>query len=189
MAVAACSSGARPSAVSSPPLPVAPAATITTKATAGSSTDTWVAPDYGAAAVAVRTYLAFMAVWNRQLVSTRPAASSFDAFLYGQAKQVFDANIAADPDTYYRGQPPTSRVVVTASRLSGTALPTASLTDCPLPSATDPLVAYSVKTGKPVPVTAAAVAPPYESTIRMFEQNGHWAISSFSTDYTKTCAR
>jgi hypothetical protein len=182
VAVAGCSSSSPPP--SSSQRPASPSASSSST----SAAPTWSPPDYGSVTPAVQTYLAFMSAWNSVLTSTKPSTVGVDKYLTGQAKSVFDQAAISDPTQAYRGTPPTSRVLVVTSKLTGT-LPQATLSDCPLASPTNPFVVYDVKTGNAVATTPPNVAAPYESTVKLFEVNNHWLITSYTTDFTKTCTR
>lgn len=133
-------------------------------------------------------------MWKAFQVQSRldPAKAStgaFDKYLVGVARAKFDSALKADPGVAYRGTPPTRRVSVVSSKLKGS-LPKVVLSDCPMFSTSDPWTAYNIKTGKAVPRKPVKVAPPYMSTVTMFQPNRkQWIIANFVTDFTKTCTR
>lgn len=134
-AITGCSSSTAAKSSSSPS---GPASTITS----ASPSPTWSPPDYGAAQPAVDAYLKLIAASDAAYRNPAHATSAaMDQYLAGQAKQAFDAPLAAlrAQGIAYRGAAATERVTVVSADLTG-AVPEVVLRDCALASATDPFV-------------------------------------------------
>ena len=116
-------------------------------------------------------------------------AATFDQYLIGNAKTLFDAALYNEKQAgrYYQGTPDLQRVRVASINLSAEPK-TVMLTSCPLASATDPSTEYEVSTGKPVPAgPAPKVPPPYGHAVKVVELSGQWLVETFTIDSTKTC--
>lgn len=192
IALAGCSSGGGTHTQSLSPSPSDPS--TGSAGSTGASTSpgpTWTPPAYGAAQPAVSAYEQLQASVDKAF--TDPAAipaSSFDSYLIGDAKTLFDAALYNEKKAgrYYRGTPDQQRIRVVSMNM--TTIPkTVVLSSCPLPASTDPSTEYAVSTGKPVSATGAPakVKPPYGHTVKVVYLTGRWLMSEFKIDATKTC--
>lgn len=148
-------------------------------------------PTHGGAGTAVAVYLAMWKAFNAQsrLDPAKASTAPFDKYLVGVAKVKVDSALKAEPGIAYRGTPPTERVSVVSSKLTGS-LPKVVLSDCPAFSTSDPWRAYDIKTGKAVRLKPVKVPAPYTTTVTMFQPNRkHWVVANFVTDFTRTCSR
>lgn len=187
LVVAACTSSAglhaqSPSSDSS--------STEVTSPVSGSSSPSWTPPDYGDAKPAVDAYLKFTRLVDKAFRDPAHVSSStFDKFLAGQAKLLFDSALADEKkqNKAYRSSPDVNHVRVVKNHMTGTALPWVVLRNCATPAPTNPEVEYYVNSGKPVPQKPHEPAGPYAHTIKIFLIRGQWTITSFTSDYSRTC--
>lgn len=141
----------------------------------------------GTAQDAVAAYIAF---YNASGAADRDPAhagiAALDRYLTGKAKTLFHSSYASmkKAGLAYRGTAPDPRVKV-RQVFSGTSV---FLESCPLLSATDPYVEYTVSNGKPV---AAGVKrnppPPYLLILPMVKVEGLWKLSDVVQNTSKTC--
>ena len=192
--VAGCSSSSGTHVQSVPPTTSQTSSPSTTPSASAPTTEPTTGPvttGFGAAQpavdVVVRVQSAYVAAVRHPSSSS---SSTFDRYLAGQAKIAFDSSLksAKSAGVEYRGTPPAPRMRVVSSTKAGS-LPEIVVENCPLNSTTDPFVAYYTKTGKVAPVSKPKVPQPYAQTAKVFEINGSWVITSFTTDDTKTCQR
>jgi hypothetical protein len=136
---------------------------------------------------AVNAYITFYNVSNAADIDPAHAElAKMNSLLTGKALTLFDGVLASlkKNGIAYRGTPPNPHVKV-GSILSPTFMYLAS---CPKPLPSDePFVQYYVATGKIVPVTKPAVAPPYKVTVPMKKVNGSWKVADVLVDTSKTC--
>jgi hypothetical protein len=166
----------------------APPTNSVTSSPTPSPTASWTPPSYGTAKPAVDAYLEFQALHSKALGDpAHIAASTFDRYLGGQLKQQVDSAFAAEKThgKAYHGKT-IRRVRVTQNHMNAS-LKWAMLRDCAAVDPSDPLVEYYVATGKPVPQKPHNPPGPYADTIKIFLINGHWTITSFTVDTTRTC--
>jgi hypothetical protein len=165
---------------------------LTTSATSSSPTPSptpsWTPPSYGTAKPPVDAYLTFM---QRVDYAYRdPAhvpASTFSTYLAGEAKLLFEQNLAQEKAQGKAERGKTiRRVRVVQNHMAGS-LKWAMLRDCATDDPRDPAVEYYVKTGNPVPQPPHNPPGPYADTIKIFLVNGQWTITSFTVDSTRTC--
>jgi hypothetical protein len=135
---------------------------------------------------AVNAYLAGVNAAN--YVDRDPAhvpLAKLDQYLTGDAKALFDSAFAnmKKAGLAYRGTPDTPRVRVLAV-ISPTQV---ALSDCPMPSPTDPYTQYNVRTGRPVPVTTPTPPPPYRLLLNMTLVDGQWKLAGLDPDRSRTC--
>lgn len=179
---------------STPPMtssssPAATAAVSTSRSTTPSSSASAVPTPKvtGTAQDAVAAYIAF---YNASGAADRDPAhadiAALDRYLTGKAKTLFDSNYASMKKSglAYRGTAPDPRVKVRQIFSAESVF----LESCPLLSATDPYVEYTVSNGKPV---AAGVKrnppPPYLLILPMVKVGGHWKLSDVVQNTSKTC--
>ena len=177
----ACSSSAPHADSTAPPAP---------SPSTSSSSSGWRAPYYGEAQQAVDTLTGLLASYAKTTMAKAATAHpEFDRFVVGKAKQEFDDAYAdvRKRGVFYQGTPDQPRILVSTSRLDGQ-LPSVTLTNCPLISTSDPLVAYSIKTGSKLPVSAGDLTP-YLQTAIVVQLGGRWAVTAFATDTSRTCSR
>jgi hypothetical protein len=139
-----------------------------------------------AAQAAVDAYIAFYNISNE--IDANPAhadVAKMNQYLTGKALTLFDGVVTSQrtSGTAYRGIPPQPRVTV-GTIFSPTFV---VLSSCPAQSRANPFVQIYVDTGKPVPVSSPAIAPPYKITISMQKINGAWKVADLLVDTSKTC--
>jgi hypothetical protein len=165
--------------------------TNVTSPVSGSSSPSWTPPDYGNAEPAVDAYLAFETLLDKAFRDpAHVRASTFDKFLSGQAKLLFDSALADEREQgkAYRGGAVLHHVRVAANHMTGGAIPWAALRDCQTDDPANPHVEYYVETGKPVRPASARRPTPYASTIKIFLVNGQWTVTQFKIDTRKACS-
>ena len=156
-----------------------------------SSSPSWTPPDYGNAEPAVNAYLAFETSLDKAFRDPAHVRSAtFDNFLSGQAKLLFDSALADEREQgkAYRGGAVVHHVRVAANHMSSGAIPWVALRDCQTGDPANPHVEYYVETGQPVRPASAGPPTPYASTIRIFLINGQWTITQFKVDTSKACS-
>lgn len=166
-----------------------PRSTSTTDtAISGPPSPTWTPPSYGNAQPAVDAYLAMLqAGYAAFRDPTHANTTTIDKYADGDIRYVYRQTLeqARKAGIAYRGTPATPRVTVVS--VAAGSLPKVVLRDCALSSTSDPWIAYSVESGKPVPTPTPAVAPPYANTISVFKTQGSWRVFTVKTDGTRTC--
>lgn len=169
--------------------PSSASSTPRSSSTSASPAPSWTPPAYGTAQPAVDAYLALDDAYNTAFRDpAHVPASTFDKYLIGDAKTLFDAALfnTKRAGEFYMGTPALQRIRVASANLRAQPK-TVVLTSCPLASATDAFSGYYVATGKPVPTAAPKVPPPYLHTMKMIYLNGQWMLETFMTTSTKTC--
>jgi hypothetical protein len=147
-------------------------------------------PTPSVTAQAQRAVDAYIAFYNASGTADRDPAradiAALDRYLTGKAKILFDSNYASMKKSglAYRGTAPDPRVKVRQIFSAESIF----LESCPLLSATDPYVEYTVSNGKPV---AAGVKrnppPPYLLILPMVKVGDHWKLSDVIQNTSKTC--
>lgn len=171
----------------------APTTAGTNRTSGGAPTATPVTTGFGDAQPAADVLLKVLTAYDAAIMSpTTSSASSFDTNMAGSAKQSFDASFAElGSSVAWRGTPDAARLTV-VSMTDKAGLPEVDLVNCPLRSTKDPFRAYDTATGKDLPSPAADKVPrPWPQIAKLFQPNGvgHWILTSFDTDMTKTCGR
>lgn len=157
-------------------------------------TATPITTGFGSTQPAVDVVVAMFAAYNKATrAPVTSTSTSFDQYLVGQAKSVFDSAFAAGKTKGLAadGTPAELRISVTSTTTGPGGTNFAVLTNCPLISASNPAGAYDIKTGQhqvgtPVP---GSVPQPWPQTVKLFQANGAgpWKITYFASDASKTC--
>ncbi|HZC53153.1 MAG TPA: hypothetical protein VE441_11730 [Mycobacterium sp.] len=190
VATTACTSSGNPAHDGTSPSSDSPTQTVSSTSSSASPSPSWTPPNYGTAKPAVDAYLAFMAATDKAFRDpTHVRSSTFDKYVAGQAKLLFDSSLAQErrQGKAQRGAAPIRHVRVVKNRVADKTLPWVVLRDCATTDPKNPYVEYYVETGKPVPQKSHNPPGPYADTIKIFLINGQWTITSFTVDTTWTC--
>jgi hypothetical protein len=183
-----CSSSGGSTHDSTPLTSDSPSSTVSSSSSSASPSPSWTPPDYGTAKPAVDAYLTFGDLVDKAFRDpARVPASTFDKYLGGQAKELFDSSLAQEKKQGKGVRGNTVRRVRVVQNHMDKALNWAVLRDCATDDPKNPAVEYYVKTGKPVPQKPHNPPGPYADTIKIFLVNGQWTITSFAVDSTRTC--
>jgi hypothetical protein len=160
----------------------------TTTVSSSSPAPSWTPPDYGTAKPAVDAYLTFGDLVDKAFRDpAHVPASTFNKYLGGQARLLFDQSLAQEKKQGKAVRGNTIRRVRVVQNHMDKALKWVMLRDCATDDPKDPAVEYYVRTGKHVPQKPHNPPGPYADTIKIFLINGQWTITSFTVDSTRTC--
>jgi uncharacterized lipoprotein YbaY len=144
------------------------------------STSTATSTATAGAAAAVQAYLAYSAWVTRAAMNPAdPNVPALAGLASGAAYS--DALQNLNSSVVWKGPPATPRVSVVSVQFADTLV---NLTDCTGPGT---LLPYYVATGKPVPLQADSVPPPYPTTVQVVLVKGAWSVFQANTDRTRTC--
>jgi hypothetical protein len=134
----------------------------------------------GSTASAVQAYLAYEAwVTHAAMDPQSPNVPALAGLASGAAYS--DALQNLNSSVVWKGTPATPRVSVVSVQFSDTVV---NLSDCAGPGT---LLPYYVATGKPVPLQADSVPPPYPTAVQVVVVKGAWSVTQANTDRTRTC--